>query len=141
MSLNEGLETIETGAFNGVAFGKKELSDEITGGELTIPGSVTNIGAGAFGGSECLKTVKFENGSAPLGIESYRDPSRNAGAFKECKSLKQVILPDNLKILPRYVFGDCPALEEVRFGNGLQSIDEGAFRSCSSLQAASFPAS
>ncbi len=141
VSLNEGLETIETGAFNGVAFGKKELSDEITGGELTIPGSVTSIGGGAFGGSECLRTVKFENGSAPLVIESYRDPSRNAGAFKECKSLKQVILPDNLKILPRYVFGDCPALEEVRFGNGLQSIEEGAFRSCSSLQTASFPAS
>ena len=141
--LNEGLETIGAGAFDGVAFGKKNLTGDIVDGTgmLTIPGSVTTIGGAAFRNSECLKTVEFENGAAELIMDSGYQYEGNQGAFKGCKALKQVTLPDQLVTMPNHTFADCTSLETVTFGTGLTSIGDWAFEACSSLQAADFPAS
>ena len=133
-SLNDGLGTIGAGAFDGAAFGKKELSGAVTGGALTIPGSVTSIGGAAFRGSAYLETVVFESGTAELIMSSSYDSWSNNGAFKNCKSLKQVILPDQLKTLPQNTFDGCSALEEIEFGIYLESIGNKAFANCSSLQ-------
>ena len=134
VSLNDGLETIGKAAFDGAAFGKKELSGTVTGGALTIPGSVTSIGGAAFRGSAYLETVVFESGTAELIMSSSYDSWSNNGAFKNCKSLKQVILPDQLKTLPQNTFDGCSALEEIEFGIYLESIGNKAFANCSSLQ-------
>ncbi len=135
VNLNTGLTTIEKGAFDGVPFGSKELSGAITGGSLTIPGSVTSIGAAAFKNSEYLETVTFENGSEALTMSSiYAGFDGEKGAFRECKALKRVTLPDQLKVLPNHIFYGCTALEEVEFGIYLKSIGNQAFRGCSSLQ-------
>ncbi len=133
-SLNDGLGTIGAVAFDGAAFGKKELSGAVTGGALTIPGSVTSIGGAAFRGSAYLETVVFESGTAELIMSSSYDYSNSNGAFKNCKSLKQVILPDQLKTLPQNTFDGCSALEEIEFGIYLESIGNKAFANCSSLQ-------
>ncbi len=141
--LNEGLETIGAGAFDGVAFGKKNLTGDIVDGTgiLTIPGSVTTIGGAAFRNSACLKTVEFENGAAELSMSSDYQYEGNQGAFRDCKALKQVTLPDQLVTMPKHTFADCTSLETVTFGTGLTSIGNWAFSGCSSLQAADFPAS
>ena len=141
--MNEGLETIGAGAFDGVAFGKKNLTGDIVDGTgiLTIPGSVTTIGGAAFRNSACLKTVEFENGAAELSMSSDYQYEGNQGAFRDCKALKQVTLPDQLVTMPKHTFADCTSLETVTFGTGLTSIGNWAFSGCSSLQAADFPAS
>ena len=141
--LNEGLETIGAGAFDGVAFGKKNLTGDIVDGTgiLTIPGSVTTIGGAAFRNSACLKTVEFENGAAELIMDSGYQYEGNQGAFKGCKALKQVTLPDQLVTMPKHTFEGCTSLEQVQFGVNLKSIGNWAFSGCSSLQAADFPAS
>ncbi len=141
--LNEGLETIGAGAFDGVAFGKKNLTGDIVDGTgiLTIPGSVTKIGGAAFRNSACLKTVEFENGTALLVMDWNYDNRSDQGAFRGCKALKQVTLPDQLVTMPKHTFYDCTSLETVTFGTGLKEIKGWAFEGCSSLQAADFPAS
>ena len=143
VTLNEGLQTIGAGAFDGVAFGKKNLTGDIVDGTgmLTIPGSVTTIGGAAFRNSECLKTVEFENGAAELIMDSGYQYEGNQGAFKGCKALKQVTLPDQLVTMPKHTFEGCTSLEQVQFGVNLKSIGNWAFSGCSSLQAADFPAS
>ena len=139
--LNEGLETIGAGAFDGVAFGRQDLSGAIISEPLTIPGSVTTIGGAAFRNSACLKTVEFENGAAELIMDSGYQYEGNQGAFKGCKALKQVTLPDQLVTMPKHTFEGCTSLEQVQFGVNLKSIGNWAFSGCSSLQAADFPAS
>ena len=143
VTLNEGLQTIGAGAFDGVAFGEKTLTGDIKDGTgiLTIPGSVRTIGGAAFRNSACLKTVEFENGAAELIMDSGYQYEGNQGAFKGCKALKQVTLPDQLVTMPNHTFADCTSLETVTFGTGLTSIEDWAFEACSSLQAADFPAS
>ncbi len=140
VSLNDGLETIGKAAFDGAAFGKQELTG-IVNGTLRIPGSVRSIGGAAFRNSAYLETVIFENGTEELVMDSSYDYSSSNGAFKNCNSLKQVTLPDNLKTLPISTFEGCSSLEEVRFGSGLETIGSWAFKGCSSLQGASMPAS
>ncbi len=133
VSLNDGLETIGKAAFDGAAFGKQELTG-IVNGTLRIPGSVRSIGGAAFRNSAYLETVTFENGTEELVMDSSYDSWSNNGAFKNCKSLKQVILPDQLKTLPQNTFDGCSALEEIEFGIYLESIGNKAFANCSSLQ-------
>ncbi len=140
VTLNKGLETIGEGAFDGAAFGKEDLSG-IVNGTLTIPGSVTSIGGAAFRGSAYLETVVFESGQTELSMNSAHDGYYDRGAFRDCKSLKNVTLPDNLKALPENTFEGCSSLESVHFGSGLETIGERAFKGCSSLQGAFMPAS
>ena len=136
VTLNEGLQTIGAGAFDGVAFGEKTLTGDIKDGTgiLTIPGSVTTIGGAAFRNSACLKTVEFENGAAELSMSSDYQYEGNQGAFRGCKALKQVTLPDQLVTMPKHTFDGCISLEEVQFGVNLKSIGSSAFEGCSSLQ-------
>ncbi len=111
VNLNEGLQTIGKAAFDGVAFGKKELTG-IVNGTLRIPGSVRSIGGAAFRNSAYLETVTFENGTEELIMDSSYDYSSSNGAFKNCNSLKQVTLPDNLRTLPQNTFEGCSSLEK-----------------------------
>ena len=134
MHLNEGLETIGAGAFYGVAFGRQDLSGAITSEPLTIPGSVTTIGGAAFQNSACLEVVEFENGMAELAMNSNYANRSDQGAFRGCKALKQVTLPDQLVTMPKHTFDGCTSLEEVQFGVNLKSIGNSAFANCSSLQ-------
>ena len=60
-------------------------------------------------------------------------------AFKYCTLLKNVILPDSLKIIPFYAFEKCENLESVEFGNNVTIIEDGAFYCCSSLKSIELP--
>ena len=90
--------------------------------------------------SECLETVVFENGPELLTMSSgYAAFDGEKGAFRECKALKRVTLPDQLKALPNHTFYGCSALEEVSLNKGLETIGSRAFSSCGSLRAAVMP--
>ena len=60
-------------------------------------------------------------------------------AFEYCTLLKNVILPDSLKIIPFYAFKKCENLESVEFGNNVTIIEDGAFYCCSSLKSIELP--
>lgn len=118
LELNEGLETIGTGAF---------LSCTNLGGKLVIPSTVKEIQQanewndyGAFEYT-ALTEVEFKNSNAELQIGNC--------TFKECKQLETVTLPARLKRIGCRAFQNCTNLKNVTFesGNNNLQIDTYAF--------------
>ena len=78
------------------AFAGSNLTD------ITIPNTVTDIGAGAFKYS-ALTSIIIPNGVTKIW----------AGAFHHCTSLKSVTLPNSITQIQRDAFRDCTALTTV----------------------------
>jgi len=139
VKLNEGLTTIGNYAFSGAGFGGKTETQATLYGTLTIPSTVTSIGAYAFENSVYLQEIIFENGETESLTYGYRWDNQNM--FAGSKNLKKVTLPDRATVIPYEAFKNCTALEEVYFGKNVQTIDKGAFQGCSSLETIECPAS
>jgi hypothetical protein len=71
-----------------------------------------------------IQHVTVEEGVESVGVS----------AFFGCTNLESVVLPDSLKHICGYAFGDCFALKEVRIGKGLLDVGQAAFGGCSNLQ-------
>lgn len=122
LTLENGVETIDTSAFTYNAFT-----------EITIPKSVTLIDNGAFNYNPWLENITFESGGTDLKIKN--------GAFAYCPSLTNVTIPDHCSSIGAGVFEACDALEEVVIGSGITEIQEdidggldGAFKDCPNLK-------
>ena len=66
------------------------------------------------------------------GIE-YSVTSIGNNAFKDCKGLKSVIIPNSVTSLGEELFRGCTGLTSVTIGNGVTSIPEYAFFDCKNL--------
>lgn len=122
---------------------------------LTLPDSVTSIGASAFDGCTALKTLNLgavkELGAYAFArcgaLETVVLPeSTNTvgdGLFFSCSSLKSVTLPRGIQKIGSFFFSYCKNLSSVNSGdcNSLQSIDMHAFYNCTSLKYIVIPAS
>lgn len=53
-------------------------------------------------------------------------------AFINCTTLQEVVLPDDVRVIGEYAFGNCSALTTVSLSQVVQ-IDEYAFQNCTSL--------
>lgn len=91
---------------------------------------IESIGDRAFAG--CSKLTRIVN----LFIGS---PSIGTYVFENCKSLKDVWVPENIKTLPRGMFKGCSSLSSVTLPQYLLSIDDYAFDGCSSLAEIKLP--
>ena len=60
-------------------------------------------------------------------------------AFADCCSVKQVILPDSLKIISSYAFQNCSALTNISIPYGVCEIENHAFEGCKKLEMFSVP--
>ena len=60
-------------------------------------------------------------------------------AFCECRNLKKVVLPPQLKVIPANCFEECENLEEVVLPPGLEDIRFGAFCDCKALKSIILP--
>jgi hypothetical protein len=70
-----------------------------------IPASVKEVGSNAFNGCNELISVVFEEGSQLERI--------SVGMFGGCISLKDIVLPNNLKIIDEFAFGSCISIESL----------------------------
>ncbi len=120
---------------------------------VTIPASVTSIGAGAtiygrsvgaFAECENLASVTFETGFSMSYIPSFcfvwcktlsipALPSTikeiNSYAFKDCDKLN-IPMPPYLEFVRWAAFEGCDAMTEVIFPSTMKSIGDGAFNAC-----------
>ncbi len=99
--------------------------------EITFPAGLEEIGDGAFFGTSLVNVDLSHCTNLHIGDSSFR----------ECKALKSVKLPDNLKVIEDETFYECSALTEVVLPKSLVTIDLIAFEYCSSLEQIIFPTS
>lgn len=101
--------------------------------EVVIDKEVVSIAAGAFDGKTTIEKVTFEEGSSLKSI--------GASAFKDCTSLKVIVLPKGLETIGSHAFDNCTSLETIIIPEGVTSIENYAFYGCRNLKTISFPAS
>ena len=101
--------------FNAISLGDIDASDNIfylsgqNVGELklTVGEKVTRIPANLFYGHHYLASVEFEEGSVCTSI--------GESAFRSCKMLTSITIPESIVSIEKYAFYDCLSVESVIF--------------------------
>ncbi|MDR1135965.1 MAG: leucine-rich repeat protein, partial [Clostridiales Family XIII bacterium] len=125
LTLNVGLETIGTGAFEGCS----ELR-----GDLIIPDTVTSVGAYAF--AYCGFDGRLQLSESMTVV--------NNGTFDHCRKITgELVIPDSVtNIYGIHTFAYMEKLTSIRFGEGLQAIDNSYYNDifdyCSGVTELSF---
>ena len=88
--------------------------------EITMPDSVTSIGAYAFGGCTSLQSVRLSINLTTL----------SAHCFDGCSSLQTISLPTGITTLQDYCFDGCESLTEIVLPQTVTTIGDGAFYGC-----------
>ena len=136
------------------------LMDENTG-SLTIPDSVTAIGAGAFANLEGLRTIIIPSTVKRIEQDAFRNNSTletvimqekvNADgtiegveyigncAFQECPNLTTVQMANSVTEVGSQVFINCPNLQNINISTSLEIISSYMFYQCNSLSNIEIP--
>lgn len=119
---------------------------------ITIPQSVTSIGAEAFEACDGLESVTINNAATSIGdyafarckylttvLSGEHITTIGEKAFWDCESLKNVTSLQDVTSIGPVAFGCCYDLTTLSFGENLETIGEGAFYYCSSLSEITIP--
>lgn len=119
--------SIGRGAFNGCS-GLTSVS---------IPQSVTSIGDNAFNNCSGLSAVYISDLAAWCNLTfsyNYNNPLYYAHTlYLNGEEIKDLIIPNNVTTIGKYVFNNCSVLNSVTIGNNVTSVGNGAFQNCSNL--------
>lgn len=112
---------------------------------VTLPGTLTNIGASAFEGCSKLASIVIPNNVRNMGEYAFKGCSSlssvtlgsgltelSADAFSGC-GLTAVTIPGNITAIGNSAFSGCRQLERVTLEKGIQTIEKEAFTNCVSL--------
>lgn len=79
-------------------------------------------------GQSCFEESSVENITFNTNLKVIA-----ANAFKSCKNLTSINLPENLLLIGKNAFADCENLQEIYISKEVQNIDETAFVNCKKL--------
>lgn len=99
---------------------------------VTIPNTVTQIGASAMEGCTSLTDVVIENDSKLAIIEEK--------AFLNCNLMKISALPDTVQEIKEYAFSNCGTLAITELPEALTTIGVNAFEKCVNITVNEIPA-
>ena len=85
--------------------------------EITLPGTLRNIGLSAFAGCIALRDIEIPNGVACI----------PQSAFRGCTALTTVLLPESVTEIGWCAFEECVSLKAIYFCGDMPVIDEEAF--------------
>ncbi len=133
---------------NGILYNAKKTkvlaTDNRAVGDITLPDTVTAIGAYAYAGRKQVTTIDLSGvtkvgayafaGCRLLDQISFPDNiSVQDGTFKDCVSLTEINLYITGEFIGKEAFAGCTALKSAEIGNTAQ-IKESAFEGCESLE-------
>lgn len=96
---------------------------------VTVPDTVTTIGASAFEDCKNLYTITLPDSVKEIGHST----------FSGCKRLTAVRLPRYIDGIHIQMFRDCKSLKSIFLPSGIQFIGLGAFENCSALTSIVIP--
>lgn len=101
-----------------------------------------------------IETIEFEDGCTQVmprlcsGMDGLRNVMLSRGiwrinedAFRDCRNLKTITLPDSLIQIGSFAFHNCKSLERIVIPDGVKRIESYAFSGCENLQEIVIPAS
>jgi len=112
---------------------------------VTIPGSITSIGEGAFGNCSSLTNATISYGVTSIGVAAFIGSglvsvtipgsvtSIGDYAFESCFSLASVTIADGVTNIGKEAFVNCVSLASITIPASVTSIEDGAFQTCFSL--------
>ncbi|MDQ7096475.1 leucine-rich repeat domain-containing protein [Desulfosporosinus sp. PR] len=114
---------------------KNEFSFSMPSADVTI---TAELEKGDFSFDEALGTIRGYNGSGgniviPSEINGVQVQSIGEDAFKNCKNLAGIIIPQGVVHIEDYAFYGCTSLRKVTLPETLKEIGYGAFVVCESL--------
>ncbi len=95
---------------------------------IVIPPSVETIGAGAFHRCYSLEKVTFNSGLKRIENGNWK------GAFMDCTSLRELILPETLEYIGDMAFVGCSNLETILLPESINDYGSNVFAQCSGLK-------
>lgn len=123
-----------------------------SGGSVTVPSTVTAIGARAFYSCTSLTGVTIPNSVTTIGEEAFFDcvaltgvtipgsvTKIGDGAFAFCRNLTSVTIPNSVTELGGRAFYECTSLTGVIIPNSVTKIGDRAFAFCTSLPSVTIP--
>ncbi|MCR5705003.1 MAG: leucine-rich repeat domain-containing protein [Eubacterium sp.] len=97
----DGIYKVQDGVLIDVMLEETDMEET----ELTIPAKIKKINPSIFAEFCYLETVRFEEGSQLKSIGQY--------GFKNCSSLKSIVLPDGLESIGYHCFYGCTSLSSI----------------------------
>lgn len=139
-----------------VSIGESAFMGKTTVVSVTIPSTVTSIGASAFESCSELETATFADGIILTDIpsrcfyycsklEGITIPSSvttvGTSAFYHCDAITSLTIPSNIRTISDYGFDNCRGLTSVTIESGVTSLGGWSFRSCRQLTEFIIPSS
>lgn len=96
---------------------------------ITLPNSVTDMGAGVFENCRNLESVVLPSNIQAIG----------SALFQDCISLKEISIPESVTQIYNNAFAQCQSLVELDIPENITSIMQNAFKNCKSLKTVTLP--
>ena len=96
---------------------------------ITIPNTITSIGAYAFQSCRYLETFAI-----PASVTSIGD-----GAFDSCRSLTSITVPNSVTSIGKSVFNGCSSMTSITIPEGITSLSDWLLAGCTSLTSFTIP--
>ncbi len=145
VTIPRGISVIEDSTFEGC----KNLT------EISIPDSITYIGCDAFKDTAFYNNKNnWTNGLLYLGKHLIDANSKivsgtcsikngttviSENAFIHCSKITNIVIPDSVKTIGCFAFGECSNLANIKISNNLEYLAGGIFRNCTKLQNIEIP--
>lgn len=113
--------------------------------EVNIPSAVKKIGAGAFAYCESITNLTLPDTITEIQstykyyYERDRIEDRIEGAFRGCKNLISINIPNRITNISSDSFRECSSLKSIKIPDGVNKIGSSAFQGCSSLESVIMP--
>ena len=105
---------------------------------IYVSGGLNSMGGYVFSGCDALETAEFGEGASVIGRFAFSFVyNADKLTFIANRNLKNVILPSTMKIIGKYAFAACQAIENVDL-SGVVYLEEGAFTGCTALNYVKF---